>query len=108
MTSTLRRRLIALERAPDQPLIYSTLGRIWLDIAAARDDRVAFNKALEALERVGASTSATSEALTVYVPRKPNGRCSRQPSATLPIHRLFSCTRRPPSSRTVRPLRGKR
>jgi len=56
----------ALERAPDQPLIYSTLGRIWLDIAAARDDRVAFDKALEALERVGASTSATSEALTVY------------------------------------------
>jgi tetratricopeptide (TPR) repeat protein len=56
----------ALERAPDQPLIYSTLGRIWLDISAARDDRVAFNKALEALERVGASASATSESLTLY------------------------------------------
>jgi tetratricopeptide (TPR) repeat protein len=56
----------ALERAPDQPLIYSTLGRIWLDISAARGDPVAFNKALEALERVGSSTAATSESLTVY------------------------------------------
>jgi tetratricopeptide (TPR) repeat protein len=56
----------ALERAPDQPLIYSTLGRIWLDISAARDDRLAFDKALEALERVGSSASATSESLTLY------------------------------------------
>jgi tetratricopeptide (TPR) repeat protein len=56
----------ALERAPDQPMIYTALGRVWLDISDARGDRVAFNKALEALERVGASTSATSESLTLY------------------------------------------
>jgi tetratricopeptide (TPR) repeat protein len=56
----------ALERAPDQPLIYSALGRVWLDIAQVRDDPVALNKALEALERVGSSNAATSESLTLY------------------------------------------
>jgi tetratricopeptide (TPR) repeat protein len=57
---------IALERAPDQSQIYSALGGVWLDISEARGDRVAFSKALQALERVGASTAATSESLTLY------------------------------------------
>ena len=56
----------ALERAPNQPLIYTALGRVWLEIGEARADRVALNKALEALARVGASDTATSEALTLY------------------------------------------
>ena len=56
----------ALERAPDQPLIYTALGGVWLDIAEARGDRVAFNKALEALERVGSRSAASSESLTLY------------------------------------------
>ena len=30
----------ALERTPDQPLVYEALGRVWLEDAEARDDRV--------------------------------------------------------------------
>ena len=56
----------ALERAPDQPLVYGALGRVWLDIAQARNDRVSLNKALEALERVGSTNAATSDTLTLY------------------------------------------
>ncbi len=56
----------ALERTPDHPLVYGALGRVWLDIAQARNDRVALNKALEALERAGSGSAATSEALTLY------------------------------------------
>jgi tetratricopeptide (TPR) repeat protein len=56
----------ALERTPDHPLVYGALGRVWFDIAQARDDRAALNKALEALERAGSGSAATSEALTLY------------------------------------------
>jgi tetratricopeptide (TPR) repeat protein len=55
-----------LESTPDHPLVHGALGRVWLDIAEARSDPVALNKALEALERVGSSNGATSETLTVY------------------------------------------
>ena len=46
----------ALERTPDQPLIYGALGEVWLDIAR-RDPRRpdALSKALDALERVASS-----------------------------------------------------
>lgn len=56
----------ALDRAPDQPLIYGALGQVWLDIAIARNDGVALRKALQALERAAASSTATSEVLTFY------------------------------------------
>ena len=56
----------ALERTPDQPLIYGALGRVWLDIAQTRNDRVALSKAVEALQRVASSSEATSEILTLY------------------------------------------
>jgi tetratricopeptide (TPR) repeat protein len=56
----------ALERTPDQPLLYGALGRVWLDISQARGDGVALNKALAALERAGSSDAATSEMLTLY------------------------------------------
>ena len=56
----------ALERTPDQPLIYGALGQVWLDIAQARNDGVALSKALEALARVASSNAATSEVLTLY------------------------------------------
>jgi predicted Zn-dependent protease len=55
-----------LEQASDQPFIYAAVGRVWLAIARARDDGIALNKALEALAHVGASDTATSEALTLY------------------------------------------
>jgi len=54
----------ALERSPDQPLIYAALGRVWLDMASTRSD--ALRKALEALEPVASTASATSDVLTVY------------------------------------------
>lgn len=56
----------ALDRSPDHPLVYAALGQVWLDIARTRDDPVALNKALAALDRVGSSPSATSELLTLY------------------------------------------
>lgn len=56
----------ALERTPDQPLAYSALGRVWLEIGQSRNDPVALNKAVEALERIASSNSASSETLTLY------------------------------------------
>ncbi len=56
----------ALERAPGEPLVYEALGRVWLQDAEARNDRLALNKALEALERVGTGPASTSAALTLY------------------------------------------
>ena len=56
----------ALERAPDHPLVYAALGRVWLDISRTRDDVVALNKALAAIERAASSEAATSEWLTLY------------------------------------------
>jgi tetratricopeptide (TPR) repeat protein len=56
----------ALERTPDQPLVYAALGRVWLDIAQTRNDGIALSKALEALERAGSASAATSETLTLY------------------------------------------
>jgi tetratricopeptide (TPR) repeat protein len=56
----------ALERAPDEPPIYGALGRVWLDIAQTRNDRVALSKSLEAMVRAASSPGTTSEDLTVY------------------------------------------
>jgi tetratricopeptide (TPR) repeat protein len=56
----------ALDRTPDQPLVYSALGRVWLEIAQTRDDSVSLGKALEALARAAARDTATSDALTLY------------------------------------------
>jgi tetratricopeptide (TPR) repeat protein len=56
----------ALERTPGQPLIYGTLGRVWLETAIVRNDRVDLRKAIEALERVASTSAATSEVLTLY------------------------------------------
>jgi tetratricopeptide (TPR) repeat protein len=56
----------ALERTPDQPIVYEALGRVWLEDAEARDDRAALNKSLEALERIGSGPASTSAALTLF------------------------------------------
>ena len=56
----------ALERTPGQPLVYGALGRVWLDIAEARHDRVALSKALSALARVASGPAPTSDLLTLY------------------------------------------
>ena len=55
----------AAEQYPDYPYAYVALGRVWLEIAQARNDRVALRKALGALEgAVGSDDS--SEALTLF------------------------------------------
>ena len=55
----------AAERYPETPAAYVALGRVWLEIAQARNDRVALSKALGALEgAVGSDDS--SEALTLF------------------------------------------
>jgi tetratricopeptide (TPR) repeat protein len=55
----------AAERYPDYPYAYVALGRVWLEIAQARNDRVALSKAIGALEgAVGSDDS--SEALTLF------------------------------------------
>lgn len=54
----------AIERYPDYPHTRVALGRIWLDIAESREDRIALGKALEALEAATAVVR-TSEALTL-------------------------------------------
>jgi tetratricopeptide (TPR) repeat protein len=54
----------ATERYPEQPYAYVALGRVWLEIAQAKNDRVALSKALGALGAAGSDTS--SEALTLF------------------------------------------
>ena len=57
----------ALERTPDQPLIYGALGEVWLDIARRDPKRPdALSKALDALERVASAPGAPSGVLTSY------------------------------------------
>ena len=53
------------ERYPGEPYAYVALGRVWLEIAQARHDRVALNKALEALQ-VTVGNDDSSEALTLF------------------------------------------
>ena len=56
----------AAERYPDEPVVYTAIGRVWLDLAEARSDRVALGKALEALQPVAETAGASTEALTLY------------------------------------------
>ena len=56
----------AAERFPQQPAIYAALGRVWLDTAETRNDKVALGKALEAFQGVATRPSASSETLTLY------------------------------------------
>jgi tetratricopeptide (TPR) repeat protein len=59
---TLRR---AAERHPQHPHTYAALGRVWLDMAQMRGDRVDLSKAVEALSGAVASDQS-SEALTLF------------------------------------------
>ncbi len=51
----------ALDRSPEAPQAYAALGHVWLTSAQRRGDRVALNKALEALQQAAARTDATSD-----------------------------------------------
>jgi len=56
----------AAERHPDSSIVYTALGRVWLDAAEDDGDRVALSKAIEALAPIAEKSNATSEALTMY------------------------------------------
>jgi tetratricopeptide (TPR) repeat protein len=56
----------AAERYPDAPAVYTALGRVWLEQAERRSDRVALSKAVEALQPSTVGSDASSEALTLY------------------------------------------
>jgi tetratricopeptide (TPR) repeat protein len=56
----------ALERTPNEPMVYRALGQVWLDRPRDRSDRVYLSKAREALERVASSPAATSDILALY------------------------------------------
>ena len=53
------------ERYPDYAYAYVALGRVWLEIAQSRGERVALSKALGALEGA-VGTDNSSEALTLF------------------------------------------
>lgn len=56
----------ALERSPDDPLVYQEIGRMWLEIAATNPEADALKKALDAFSHLGAGPTASSEMLTLY------------------------------------------
>jgi tetratricopeptide (TPR) repeat protein len=61
--STLER---AAERYPGSPVVYAALGRLWLDAADDGRDRIALQKAIDALQPVAIRSDATSDALVLY------------------------------------------
>ena len=54
----------AVEEHQEQPVVYTALGRVWLDIALSTGDRIALSKSLGALQSIPMAT-ASSEALTL-------------------------------------------
>jgi tetratricopeptide (TPR) repeat protein len=55
----------AAERGPEQPQVFTALGRVWLEIAERGNDRVARNKAIIALQQAVAAGANSSEAFTL-------------------------------------------
>jgi tetratricopeptide (TPR) repeat protein len=56
----------AAERYPEEAAVYTALGRIWLESAEGHNDRVALNKAVEALQPAATRATASSETLMLY------------------------------------------
>jgi tetratricopeptide (TPR) repeat protein len=56
----------AAERYPDDPAVYTALGRLWLEAAGPRNDRVSVTKSLGALRVVAEHPDASSETLALY------------------------------------------
>ncbi len=56
----------AAERYPNAPAVYVALGRVWLEAAEARVDRIALIKALEALEIAASRGDRSSEARALH------------------------------------------
>jgi tetratricopeptide (TPR) repeat protein len=56
----------AAERHPEAAAVYTALGRVWLETAELKNDRVALSKAIEALQPSATSGTASSETLMLY------------------------------------------
>ena len=56
----------AAERYPDEPVVYTALGRVWLEAAPSSERPRGLSKAVEALDRSRPYGDATSEALALY------------------------------------------
>jgi tetratricopeptide (TPR) repeat protein len=56
----------AAERYPDDTGVFVALGRVWLEAAEPKRDRMAISKALEALEPIARRPGAGSEALALF------------------------------------------
>jgi tetratricopeptide (TPR) repeat protein len=56
----------AADRYPDNAVIYLALGKVWLESAEPRRDRVGLRKALEALEPLTRGPNVSGEALALY------------------------------------------
>lgn len=81
----------AVERFPDAPQVYAALGHVWLT-EAQRGDRVALNKAVEALSTAASRSDATSDthaelgrAHLLAGNRSAAERALRQALARLPV-----------------------
>jgi tetratricopeptide (TPR) repeat protein len=82
----------AVERFPDAPQVYAALGHVWLTEAQRRGDRVALNKAVEALGQAAGRSDATSDtfaelgrAMLLAGDRLAAERALRQAVARLPV-----------------------
>jgi len=56
----------AAEQHPNEPAVYAALGRVWLDVAESKLDRVALRKAIEALQPLASRANASGETLALY------------------------------------------
>jgi len=56
----------AAERYPEEPVVYTAIGRVWLESAEQRADRVALSKALEALQTAASRGNASAETRALY------------------------------------------
>jgi tetratricopeptide (TPR) repeat protein len=82
----------AVERFPDVAQVYAALGHVWLTEAERRGDRVALNKALEALQQAAGRSDTTSDTYTelgrawmLAGDRQAAERALRQAVAKLPV-----------------------
>jgi tetratricopeptide (TPR) repeat protein len=82
----------AVERFPDAPHVYAALGHVWLTEAQRRGDRVALNKAIEALQHAAGRSDTSSEtyaelgrAWMLVGDRLAAERALRQAVAKLPV-----------------------
>jgi tetratricopeptide (TPR) repeat protein len=60
---TLRR---AAEKHPDSPVVFTAVGRVWLEMAVAEEDPAALRKALTALQPLARRPDASSEVLALH------------------------------------------